>query len=89
MRTIRVKLDDARAKLARQMGHHITLAMIATATGLHVSTLTRLRDPQNQGNATISTVAALCNYFGVTDVRDMLELESVVAKPKKRKAKHR
>lgn len=65
--------NDLRRKKAANENRNITMRVVANETGLALTTLSRVS--KNDGdiqNVRLSTVNALCNYFGVS-ICDLIE----------------
>lgn len=63
-----------RYEMAARLGRAVTLKEVSQATGVAVSTLSRLESGQAQG-IEFATLAKLAAFYGVSSTNDVLSLE--------------
>ena len=83
---IRFKFQERLIAKGFQEGRRVTLDEVATATGIHRTTLSRLSNPLGS-NITSDNLDRLCHFFGC-ELSDLAEyLPSEPPEPRKKPAK--
>lgn len=75
-RAVRSKLRQLRLNLAAVQGREVTMKEVCSATGIALSTLSRIENNQVQ-SIEFATLVKLADFYGVKEVGDLLSLEEI------------
>jgi DNA-binding Xre family transcriptional regulator len=71
---ITTRAKQLRLDLAAKRGHEVTLREVYEATGIAISTLSRIENNQ-VSTVEFTTLAKLAEFYGVNNIADLLALE--------------
>jgi DNA-binding Xre family transcriptional regulator len=75
-KTVKTRLKQLRLNLAAQRGHEVTLKEVYDTTGIAISTLSRIENNKAKG-IEFDTLVKLADFYGVSDIGQMLSLEEI------------
>ncbi|NTU79093.1 MAG: helix-turn-helix transcriptional regulator [Chloroflexales bacterium] len=75
-RAVRSKLRQLRLNLAAAQGREVTMKEVCDATGIALSTLSRIENNQVQ-SIEFATLVKLADFYGVKEVGELLSLEEI------------
>ena len=73
-RSIRSKVKQLRLNRAARLGREVTLKEVYEATGIAMSTLSKIENNQIQG-IEFNTLVKLANFYEVHDINELIALE--------------
>ncbi|HEU4328124.1 MAG TPA: helix-turn-helix transcriptional regulator [Roseiflexaceae bacterium] len=73
-KAVRSRVKQLRLNLAARLGREVTLKEVYTATGIAVSTLSRIENNQIQG-IEFATLVKLADFYGVNDIGELIGFE--------------
>jgi DNA-binding Xre family transcriptional regulator len=75
-RVVKSRLKQLRLDKAAQLGRDVPLKEVYDATGIAISTLSRIETNQAKG-VEFATLVKLADFYGVSDVGELLSLEEI------------
>ena len=75
-RVVRTKLRQLRLDRAARLGHEVTMKEVCDATGIALSTLSRIENNVVQ-SMEFGTLVKLADFYEVKDIGELLSLEEI------------
>jgi transcriptional regulator with XRE-family HTH domain len=75
-RAVRIRLRQLRLNLAAVRGREVTMKEVCEATGIALSTLSRIENNQVQ-SVEFATLIKLADFYGVNEIGELLSIDEL------------